>query len=143
MSSETRYELAKALSKFAHDGQVDKGGNPYYLHPLAVSEAVVGEDEKITALLHDVVEDTDIAVDTIRDLFGDTIVEAVLSVTRLDGEDYFDFVRRAKRNPIGRVVKLADLNHNLDASRLPEVTEKDAARLEKYRKAVEILSDDD
>ncbi|MCR5040877.1 MAG: phosphohydrolase, partial [Clostridia bacterium] len=60
-----------------------------------------------------------------------------------DGEDYFDFVRRAKRNPIGRVVKLADLNHNLDASRLPEVTEKDAARFEKYRKAVDILSDND
>ena len=137
--SSVRLQLAEALSRFAHEGQVDKGGNPYYIHPLTVAGSVTEEDEKITALLHDVIEDTSVSVDTVRNLFGDTVAEAVLSVSLRPGEDYFDFVRRAKRNPIGRVVKLADLRNNMDLSRLPEITEKDRLRLEKYRKAVEIL----
>ncbi len=134
-----RFELAKALCRYAHRGQTDKSGAPYYLHPFTVSEKVEGEDEKIVALLHDVIEDTDIGSDTITDLFGPTVSEAVLSVTRREGESYMDFVGRAKQNPIGRKVKLADLEHNMDLSRLRTVTEKDRERLEKYRKAKELL----
>lgn len=140
--SETRVELAKALARFAHEGQTDKAGQPYYLHPFAVAEGVESEDEKITALLHDVIEDTSVRIETIRDLFGTEVADAVLSVTRREDEDYYDFVWRAKENPIGRAVKLADLAHNMDLSRIPEPTEKDYRRLAKYREAREIILKD-
>lgn len=136
-----RIELAKALCRYAHRGQTDKAGAPYYLHPFAVSEKVQDEDGKIVALLHDVIEDTGIRIDTIQDLFGPEVSEAVLSVTRRDGESYMDFIARAKQDPIGRRVKLADLAHNMDVSRLKTVTEKDRERLEKYRKAKELLTE--
>ena len=139
--STARLDLAKALCRFAHEGQVDKAGAPYYLHPFAVADKVETEDEKIVAYLHDVVEDSNIGIDTIIDLFGPKVAEAVVSVTRRDGESYMDFVRRAKQNPIGRKVKLADLEHNMDSSRLLEVTAKDRERLEKYRAAVELLQE--
>lgn len=134
------YDLALALCKYAHDGQKDKGGNDYYLHPLAVSNAVTTEKEKVVALLHDVLEDTFVTQDTIKNLFGDEILEAVLSVTKREGEDYIDFVRRAKRNPIGRAVKIADIRNNMDLSRLSVVTNKDMMRMGKYQAALEILN---
>ncbi len=99
------YEAAKALSAFLHEGQVDKAGQPYYLHPLAVSEKVDSEDEKIAALLHDVLEDTRATEDTIRNLFGDEVADAVVSLTKKDGEDYMDFIRRAAQNEIAKKSK--------------------------------------
>ena len=134
-----RMELARALAAYAHLGQVDKAGNPYITHPLAVAEGVEGEDAKIAALLHDTVEDTFVTNRTIRELFGDDVADAVDLLTHREGEDYFDYVRRAGKNPIARQVKLSDLRHNMDLSRLKEVTEKDLKRLEKYKKAREIL----
>ena len=139
--STARFDLAKALCRFAHEGQTDKAGAPYYLHPFIVADKVETEDEKIVAYLHDVVEDSNIGIDTLINLFGPKVAEAVVSVTRREGEAYMDFVRRAKLNPIGRKVKLADLEHNMDTSRLPEVTLKDRDRLEKYRAAVEFLQE--
>ena len=134
-----RYILARALSAFAHEGQYDKAGREYRYHPLAVSEMVDTEDEKIVALLHDVLEDTEVAEEMIRSLFGDIVADAVVALTRKDGEDYMDFVRRAGENPIARKVKLADLEHNMNLTRLPKVTERDLQRVEKYRKAKELL----
>ncbi len=134
-----RIELAKALCKFAHRRQTDKAGVPYYLHPFAVADKVSGEEEKIVAYLHDVIEDTNICIGTVQNLFGNTVATAVLSVTKRKDEPYMDFIRRAKQNPIGRAVKLADLEHNMDTSRLPAVTDKDKDRLKKYREARNIL----
>jgi (p)ppGpp synthase/HD superfamily hydrolase len=136
---ELAVDLARALARYAHEGQVDKGGRPYFTHPEAVAGSVERPEEKITAYLHDTIEDTFVTEDVIRTLFGDEIADAVLSVTKRDGEDYMDFVSRAKRNPIGRVVKMADIRHNMDLSRIIDVTEDDLKRIEKYRKALEYL----
>ena len=134
-------ELARALAAFAHAGQTDKAGKRYVNHPIAVSEKVSSPEEKITALLHDVLEDTPIRPETIADLFGEEILADIQAVTRLEGEDYMDFVARAKRNPVARAVKLADLEHNLDLSRIPNPTSEDFERMEKYRKAKALLLD--
>ena len=141
--SQTRMALARALAAYAHFGQTDKAGNPYLSHPLAVADGVEGEDAKIAALLHDTVEDTFVTVETIRNLFGDAVADAVEALTHREDEDYFTYVRRAGKNPIARQVKLSDLRHNMDLSRLPVVTEKDLKRLEKYKKAREILREMD
>ena len=137
--AESRIALAHALAEYAHFGQTDKAGNPYITHPMAVAAGVEGEDAKIAALLHDTVEDTFVTIRTVRELFGNTVGDAVDCLTRRENEDYFAYVRRAGANPIARKVKLADLAHNMDMSRLPIVTEKDRIRLEKYKKAREIL----
>ena len=137
----TRLELALSVAKEAHAGQVDKAGVDYIDHPTAVAEKVAAEDEKIVALLHDTLEDTDLTYDSIRDLFGETVADAVRTMTHRDDEDYFDYIRRVKQNPISRAVKIADLDHNMDLSRLPRITDKDLKRVEKYRKALAILND--
>ncbi len=134
------YEAAKALSAFLHEGQVDKAGQPYYLHPLAVSEKVDTEKEKIVALLHDVLEDTRATEDTIRNLFGDEVAEAVVFLTRRREESYMDFIRRASQNEIAKKVKMVDLEHNMDASRLPFLGKEDLERLQKYKAAYEYLT---
>ena len=97
------------------------------------------EDEKIAAYLHDVLEDTDIPAEVIKDLFGESILQAVTALTRRDDEDYFAFIRRAKENSIAAKVKMADLRHNSDLSRIAQVTEKDLERLEKYKTAMNML----
>ena len=131
--------LAAALAAYAHEGQTDKAGRSYAGHPLAVAEMVEGEDCKIVALLHDVLEDTFVTEATLRNLFGDGIADAVLAVTRREGESYGDFIVRAGNNRIARAVKLADLRHNMDLSRLLTVTEKDLQRKAKYEKAYDYL----
>ena len=126
----------------AHKGKKDKGGSPYFLHPVFVSEFLETEEEKITAVLHDVVEDTPLTLDMLRAQgFSETVVEAVDSVTRRKGESYMEFVKRAAQNPIGKAVKIADLKHNMDISRISDPTENDYARLEKYRKALQYLEE--
>ncbi len=140
--SSLRIKLAEALSEYAHFGQKDKAGAEYVLHPKAVAAKLDEEDDVIAALLHDTLEDTSVTEATIRNLFGDVVADAVVSVTRKEGEDYFDFIRRANRNPIGRRVKIADLEHNMDASRLPTITDHDRKRLEKYSRALSILTEE-
>ena len=134
--------LQKALkvAYFAHDGQVDKGGNPYILHPLFVALTVDNTDEKVVALLHDVVEDTPIGLDELRKQgFPQKIVDAVSVLTREDGEDYFDYLSRVKDNKLALAVKKADLRHNMDLSRLKGVTSADAKRIAKYQQAMSYL----
>lgn len=132
-------ELAKAVATYAHSGQTDKAGKPYILHPLAVAEKMSTEEQKVVALLHDVLEDTFVNEDTIRNLFGDIIADAVIAITKRPGETYEDFVRRVATNPISKAVKLADLEHNMDLSRLDSVSEKDLERVRKYERAKEFL----
>ena len=134
-------ERAIALAATAHAGQTDKAGAPYILHVLRVMLRCETNEERMAAVMHDMVEDCGWTLDQLRaEGFPEPVVEAVDAVTRRDGETYDDFVLRAKLHPIGRRVKLADLADNSDLSRLPEVTPRDQARLENYRRAMDALS---
>jgi (p)ppGpp synthase/HD superfamily hydrolase len=134
-------ERAIAIAAEAHAGQVDWAGLPYVLHPLRMMMRVSSTDERIVAVLHDVCEDCPgWTLDRLRgEGFSDRIVEALRSVTKRDGEDYEAFVRRAAANPIGRSVKLADLNDNSDLSRISAPSERQLQLIEKYRRAIDML----
>lgn len=128
----------------AHKGVTDKAGNPYVLHPLKMMSAVNSEEEKIVAVLHDVVEDAKDKGWNFERLeeegFSPEVLEALRSVTVNDGEDYDDFIDRAAKNPIGRQVKIADLKDNMDVTRIGELTERDRDRLNKYKRALARLT---
>ncbi|MFJ2490754.1 HD domain-containing protein [Pseudomonas iridis] len=130
-------ERAIAIAATAHAGQVDKGGAPYILHPLKVMLRMTTLEERIVAVLHDVVEDCAISLDDLRkEGFSEEVLSAIESVTKVPGESYEDFVERAAQNPIGRVVKLADLEENSDLSRIASPSWEDLERIEKYRRAI-------
>ena len=130
-------ERAIAIAATAHAGQVDKGGAPYILHPLKVMLRMSTLEERIVAVLHDVVEDCDISLEDLRqEGFSEEVLTAIESVTKVPDESYEDFVERAARNPIGRVVKLADLEENSDLSRIASPSWEDLERIEKYRRAI-------
>lgn len=134
-------KLAHEIAKRAHKGQVDKAGAPYILHPETVASFVTKDDEKIVAYLHDVIEDTPCQL---RDLenagFSSEIIKAVDLLTRKTGQSYKQYLKLVKTNELARVVKLADLKHNSDLSRLTHVTENDIKRLKKYQNAIVFLS---
>lgn len=131
-------ERAIVIAAKAHEGQVDKAGVPYILHPLRVMFRVTTTEERIAAVLHDVVEDTDITIDTLRsEGFAEVVLSAIESLTKRPGEAYEAFVTRAAADPIGRTVKFADLEENSDLSRISKPTAKDYERVEKYRRAME------
>ncbi len=132
-------DKAKEIAYQAHKGQTDKAGKPYTEHLEFVAAHVEGEREKCVAYLHDVLEDTDYAPEKIKEIFGQEIFDAVCAMTHRKDEDYFDYVRRAAQNPIAIKVKEADLKNNMMLERLPKVTEKELERIEKYKKAYEIL----
>lgn len=133
-------ERAIQIAASAHAGATDKGGMPYIFHPIRVMMAVSGTHEKMAAVLHDVVEDTDVTLDMLRDEgFPAEVVSAVGLLTKRKGERYMDFIRRLSCDPVASAVKVADLVDNLDESRLPEIRERDIARLEKYRHALTLL----
>ena len=141
-------EYAKLLDKAAliciskHQGQRDKMGCAYFQHPMRVAMRCSADDEKIVALLHDTIEDTDVTPEyLLSEGFPQYIVDAILSITKMDGESYEDFVARAKGNPIGRAVKIHDLEDNLDVMRLDEVSPDMAVRFTKYLKALRFLKD--
>ena len=133
---------AEEFAEKKHIGQVDKAGVAYIEHPRAVAAKMDGEKEKIVAFLHDTVEDTDTTIEEIRSIFGDEIAEAVSYITHEKGVPYLEYIKRVKENELARKVKLADLSHNMDLSRIPNATKCDLKRVEKrYKKAVEILSE--
>ena len=110
------------------------------MHPIRVAERCKGPRAKIVALLHDTIEDTNVTTDYLRsEGFPEEILDAVLSITKQEGEDYEDFVRRAAENVIGREVKIADLEDNMDIRRLKDITDEDVARLRKYLRAWQYL----
>ena len=130
-------ERAIAIAATAHAGQADKGGAPYILHPLKVMLRMSTLEERIVAVLHDVVEDCGVSLDDLRkEGFSEEVLTAIESVTKAPGESYEDFVERAAQNPIGRVVKLADLEENSDLSRIASPSWDDLERVEKYRRAI-------
>ena len=133
-------EKALRIAVEAHAGQVDKSGKPYIFHPLRVCYRCFTDEEKVVALLHDTIEDTEVTAENLlSEGFPRNIVDAVLSVSRNENESYEDFVKRTRLNPLGRSVKLHDLEDNMDISRLEQVTEKDLGRLNKYIKAYRYL----
>jgi len=133
-------ERAIAIAAEAHAGQLDKAGVPYILHPIRVMLRCSGAAERIVAVLHDVVEDTRWTLDGLRaEGFSEEVLRALDSVTHRASESYEEFVRRAGADPVGRIVKIHDIEDNSDLSRLPQVTERDQARLEKYQRALAVL----
>lgn len=133
-------ERAIGIAAKAHEGQVDKGGAPYVLHPLRMMLRLPTTDERITAVLHDVVEDCGVSLEALRaEGFSETVIAAIDSVTRRPGESYEAFILRATSNRIGRRVKLVDLEDNSDLSRITDPTPHDHERIAKYRRAIETI----
>ncbi|MDQ0875738.1 (p)ppGpp synthase/HD superfamily hydrolase [Paenibacillus sp. V4I3] len=131
--------LTKAIliAAKAHDGQTDKGGNPYILHPARLATKANSEEESIVAMLHDVVEDSDTTLFDLKNAgFSADIIEALDCLTKRADESYEDFIKRIKLNPLARKVKLLDLEDNSDIGRIPNPTDKDYARIDKYKKAI-------
>lgn len=138
-------EMTKKALKLcfeAHRDQVDKSGMPYVFHPFHLAEQMETEETTAVALLHDVVEDSELTLEDLKAQgFSDTVVEAVALMTHADGVEYMDYVREIGKNPIARAVKLADLRHNSDLTRMDTVDDKVLARREKYLKAIALLEE--
>jgi (p)ppGpp synthase/HD superfamily hydrolase len=134
-------ERAISIAAEAHAGQADKAGERYILHPLRVMLALSTDDERIVGVLHDVVEDcAGWSFDRLRaEGFSEAVVSGIAAVTRNSDEDYFAFVRRAAQHPIGRTVKLADLRDNSNFERIAKPSAADRERLDRYRRAIDML----
>lgn len=133
-------ERAIELAATAHAGQFDKAGQPYILHPIRVMINVSTSDERIAAILHDTVEDTNVTFDDlVGHGFSDAVISAVKALTKTDGESRLAAARRAVQNPIARNVKLADIADNMNLDRIPNPTAKDLARLEEYKQVRALL----
>jgi (p)ppGpp synthase/HD superfamily hydrolase len=136
-------ETAIGIAVQAHRGQRDRAGAPYILHPLRMMFRVQTDAERMAAVLHDVVEDTDWTLETLREQgFSDEVVDAVDHLTRREGESYNDFVTRAAAHPVARRVKLADLEDNMDVRRTGTLDEDDVERLGRYLRAWRRLTHD-
>ena len=133
-------EKAIAIAATAHAGQLDKADQPYILHPLRVMLRVATLDEKMAAVLHDVVEDTPVTLEELaREGFSPEVLSAVSALTKQSGESRLDAAIRAAANAIARNVKLADNTENMDLSRIRTPTARDYERLEEYKKVRELL----
>ena len=135
-------KLALQLCFDAHCSQKDKSGLPYVFHPFHLAEQMDTEEEICTALLHDVVEDSDYTLEDIeRNGFPSSVLHALRLLTHDPAVPYMDYVAQIKTNPLARKVKLADLRHNSDLHRLNQVTQADEERREKYLKAIAFLAE--
>ena len=133
-------DRAISFAVSAHHGQTDRAGMSYMSHVCSVITGVATEQEKIVAALHDVVEDSNTSLDTIENSFGAIIRHAVDAITKREDEHYAVYLARVKANELARTVKLADLAHNMQFSRIPEMTDKDWKRMDKYDTAVCFLA---
>ena len=126
----------------AHKDQTDKSGIPYVFHPIHLAEQMKDEDTTVVALLHDVVEDTAYTPEDLAAMgFNDRVIAAIRLMTHDENIPYMEYVAKIKENPIAKAVKLADLAHNSDTTRLDTVDAKAAARVEKYAKAIRLLNE--
>ena len=123
----------------AHMGQFDKAGVPYIYHPIHVAEQMDDEVTCIVALLHDVVEDSAVTFEDLEKEFPKEVIDVLRLLTHDKNTDYMDYIRKIKTNEAAIKVKIADIKHNMDKSRLDEVDEKALIREEKYKKALKIL----
>lgn len=143
-NNQVLYDRAVAIAMDAHRGQKDKGGNSYIEHPLKVAEAMEEIELKIVAVLHDVLEDSTVTADNLRNLgFPEHLVEAISVLTHKkgDADSYEEYICKVKANPIACRVKIEDIRHNLDLSRIPSPEQSDFVRCEKYKKALRYLED--
>lgn len=132
------------IAASAHAGQLDKGGNPYILHPLWVMDKVrhLGEDYMIAAVLHDVVEDSDWTLEMLeKEGFNINVRVALYALTHSKDLDYDTYIKNIALNPIAKEVKLRDLEHNTKITRLKGLRKKDFDRIEKYHRAYVYLKD--
>lgn len=124
----------------AHKDQLDKSGLPYIFHPFSLAEQMSDEYSICVALLHDVIEDSKYTInDLIKLEFPDPVIEAVMVLTHSKNVPYFDYIEEVKKNPLATKVKIEDLKHNSDVTRLNEINNDDLQRIEKYKKALFIL----
>jgi (p)ppGpp synthase/HD superfamily hydrolase len=133
-------ENAISLAAKAHRGRKDKAGAAYILHPLRVMLRMKTKDERIVAVLHDVVEDTKYTLEDLRKAgYSQKILQSLDYLTKRDGEEYDQFIKRIKRNPLARKVKIVDIEDNLDLTRIKKPKQRDVTRMEKYRRALSEL----
>ena len=133
-------KIALKLCFEAHKDQIDKSGMPYVFHPFHLAEQMADENTTIVALLHDVIEDTEYTLDDLRKFgFAEDVLSAISLMTHADDVPYMEYVVKIKTNPIAKAVKLADLKHNSDMSRLDRITQTDEERVKKYKQAIELL----
>jgi len=130
---------AMKIAYEAHKDQYDRAGVPYVFHPIHLAEEMDTEETCIAALLHDVVEDTNVTFAELEKEFSKPVIDALKLLTHDENVDYIDYVKEIKKNPIAIKVKIADLKHNSDITRLDNFSEKDLKRNEKYKKALQIL----
>jgi (p)ppGpp synthase/HD superfamily hydrolase len=136
-------EDAITIATAAHDGQVDKAGRPYIGHPLRVMASMTGEHEQMTAVLHDVIEDTPVTAD---DLLArgcpEAVVDAVVALSHLPDEPQEDYLRRVAANPLALSVKRADIGDNLSPARMARLDAATQDRLKaKYARALGLLAE--
>jgi (p)ppGpp synthase/HD superfamily hydrolase len=135
-------KMALKLCFEAHKEQRDKSGLPYVFHPFHLAEQMQTEETVIVALLHDLVEDTDYTIADLTEMgFDKAVTDAIALMTHVKGVEYMAYVRAIKENPIAKTVKLADLKHNADLTRLDSIDEKALLRREKYLEAIRLLSE--
>ena len=131
---------AMRLCYEAHRDQTDKSGVPYVFHPIHLAEQMRDEDTTVTALLHDVVEDTAYTFDDLVKMgFSENVITALKLLTHDKSVPYMEYVAKIKENPVAKAVKLADLAHNSDLSRLNSVDDKVRSRIQKYEAAKKLL----
>ncbi len=133
--------LASKIAYKAHEGQTDKAGVPYIFHPIHIAEQMDSEESCVVALLHDVIEDSDITLEILSKYFNDDIIAALRVLTKKENDDYVMYIKRVKTNKLATKVKIKDLEHNRDLTRLDEVTDKDRKRSLKYWEAIRYLED--
>lgn len=137
-----KVKKAALIAYNAHKDQSDKGVYPYIMHPIHIAEQMETEDETIAALLHDVIEDTDIGFDYLKkEGFSDTVINCLKILTKDPNEDYMDYIRKIKKTGgIALKIKKADMAHNMIAERISKKIQSDESRMEKYRAAFDILN---
>lgn len=125
-----------------HQNQFDKAGVPYIFHPYHLAENMETEDRCIIALLHDLIEDTDTTFEDLEKLgFSKYVISVLKLLTHEKNIDYYEYIKNLSVNKDAIIVKLADLKHNSDLSRLPKITQKDKDRFEKYQKCIKYLEE--
>jgi len=134
-------QRAIEIAVTAHRDQTTKDGQPYVIHPLTLMMRVTSDEEKIAAVLHDVVEDTPTTLSDLKaEGFSDQVITVIELLTHPEGMPYDDYIDRLADNAIARKVKLADLGHNMEITRIPNPTSKDFERLQKYHRVWKRLS---
>ncbi len=136
----TMIKKAMKISYEKHHGQFDKSGMPYIFHPIHVAEQMKDEDTTIVALLHDVIEDTDLTIENIEQYgFSKKIIDALKCLTHDRNVPYFEYIKKIATNQIARQVKIADLEHNSNLTRLNNITDEDKKRVKKYKECLKYL----